>query len=164
MFRVAPVRTWEVLVGKYLAYGFLNLSIGALVSMLMVFLLKVPLLGSPREFAAVVARLTFASLGLGLLISILADSERQAVQLAMLVLLASVFLSGFVLPLDEFIPAVQWAAYVLPVTPAIQLLQNTMLRGHVYFPRQLWARGGLGAALFLFSGISLRRMMSATHT
>ena len=53
----------------------------------------------------VVALLSFASLGLGLLISTIVDSERQAVQLSMLVLLASVFFSGFVLPLDQFIDA-----------------------------------------------------------
>ena len=49
-----------------------------------------------------IALLLLASLGLGLLIAVISDSERQAVQLSLLVLLASVFFSGFVLAIDEF--------------------------------------------------------------
>src|SRR3546814_2948786 len=59
----------------------------------------------------------------------LSDSERQAVQLSLLVLLASVFFSGFVLAVDEFTPPVRAIAYTLPVTHGIQLLQDFMLRG-----------------------------------
>ena len=81
------------------------------------------------DVAWVVVLLSFASLGLGLLISTIVDSERQAVQLSMLVLLASVFFSGFVLPLDQFITPLRIAAYSLPVTHGIQLLQDYMLRG-----------------------------------
>jgi ABC-2 type transport system permease protein len=100
IFRVAPVRALEILTGKYLAYAFFNLAIAATVTFLLVGVLHVPLLSTPADVALVVALLSFASLGLGLLISTIVDSERQAVQLSMLVLLASVFFSGFVLPLD----------------------------------------------------------------
>ena len=62
----------------------------------MVFGLGVPFLGDPLLFAGVVALLVLASIGLGLFISVISDSERQAVQLSLLVLLASVFFSGFV--------------------------------------------------------------------
>ena len=70
-----------------------------------------------------------ASLGLGLLISIISDSERQAVQLSLLVLLASVFFSGFVLPISEFSEPVRIAAHAIPVTSGIPLIQDVMLRG-----------------------------------
>ena len=160
VFRVAPVRTLEILVGKYLAYGLFNLSIGAIVSLLMVFLLGIPLLGDAGLFAGVVALLTFASLGLGLLISSLVDTERQAVQLSMLVLLASVFFGGFVLPLDEFRLIARAVAYALPVTYGIQLLQDTMLRGGTNAVWQLWALGGIGAALFVFTALALRRSLA----
>jgi ABC-2 type transport system permease protein len=160
LFRVAPLRSVEILVGKYLAYGFLNLAIGAIVSFLLVGVLRVPLLGQPIWFAAIVMLLTFASLGLGLLISVLANSERQAVQLAMLVLLASVFFSGFVLPLDEFFPQVRYLAYALPVTHGIRLLQDFMLRGGTYAVWQVWALALVGVVLFLITGLSLRRSMA----
>src|SRR6185436_15064212 len=69
IFRVAPVRSLELLVGKYLAYGFFNLAIATLVTLLMVAALGVPLLSTPLEVAVVIVLLMFASLGLGLLIS-----------------------------------------------------------------------------------------------
>ena len=160
LFRVSPVRTTEILFGKYLAYGFLNLAIAALVTFLLTGVLHVPILGNLHWFAAIVLLLTFASLGLGLFISAISSSERQAVQLAMLVLLASVFFSGFVLPLDEFVEPVQWLAYLLPVTHGIRLLQDFMLRGGTYAAWEVYALAAVGAVLFVFTTFSLRRSLS----
>jgi ABC-2 type transport system permease protein len=161
IFRVAPLRTLEILIGKYLAYGFFNLSIAALISFLLVLGLKIPLLGTPGEVAGVVLLLSFASLGLGLLISTVVDSERQAVQISMLVLLASVFFSGFVLPLDQFLPPLRIAAYSLPVTHGIQLLQDFMLRGGTNQGWELAVLGGIGVVLFLLTTLTLRRNMAS---
>ncbi|HEV8636051.1 MAG TPA: ABC transporter permease [Chloroflexota bacterium] len=160
LFRVAPVTPMEILIGKYLGYGFLSVLIAAIGAALLVFGLGVPLRGDLPWFAGVILLLSFASLGLGLLISILADSERQAVQLSMLVLLASVFFSGFVLPLEDFLPQVRWFAYALPVTHGIRLLQDFMLRGGTYAVWQLWALAAVGIGLFLVSALSLRRSLA----
>src|SRR5216683_2861007 len=163
IFRVAPVRALEILIGKYLAYAFFNLAIAAGLSFLLVGVLKVPLLSAPADVAWVVVLLSFASLGLGLLISTVVDSERQAVQLSMLVLLASVFFSGFVLPLDQFITPLRIAAYSLPVTHGIQLLQDLMLRGGTNQGWELLALGGIGVVLFLLTSLTVRRnLRSAT--
>ena len=163
IFRVAPLRSSEVLVGKYLAYAFFNLSVAALICFLVVGVLHVPLLSAPGDVATVVVLLSFASLGLGLLISTIVDSERQAVQLSMLVLLASVFFSGFVLPLDQFVAPLRLAAYALPVTHAIQLLQDLMLRGETNQGWELTALGVIGVVLFVLTSMTLRRNMAAAH-
>jgi ABC-2 type transport system permease protein len=159
VYRVAPVSSMELLVGKYIAYAVFSLVISGLVAALLIGLLGIPLLAGWVPFVAVVLLLTFASLGLGLLISLIADSERQAVQLSMLVLLASVFFSGFVLPVEEFLPAVRYMAYALPVTHGIETLQQAMLRGVIRESWMLWALGGIGAGLFLVSLLRLRRIM-----
>jgi len=163
IFRVAPVRALEILTGKYLAYAFFNLSIAALITFLLVGVLHVPLLSSPADVAIVVALLSFASLGLGLLISTIVDSERQAVQLSMLVLLASVFFSGFVLPLDQFVTPLRIAAYSLPVTHGIQLLQDFMLRGATNQAWELLALGGIGIVLFLLTSFTVRRNLRSAQ-
>jgi ABC-2 type transport system permease protein len=163
IFRVAPVRALEILVGKYLAYLFFNLSIAAAISFLLVGVLHVPLLSPPGEMAWVIVLLSFAAVGLGLLISTIVDSERQAVQLSMLVLLASVFFSGFVLPLDQFITPLRIAAYSLPVTHGIQLLQDFMLRGGTNAGWELEVLAVIGVVLFLLTSLTVRRnLRSAT--
>lgn len=160
IYRVAPVSSVEVLLGTYLAYGLVSAVIAMTVILLAIFALGVPMLGSAASLAGAVGLLILAALGLGMLISSVSDSERQAVQLSMLVLLASVFFSGFVLPLDEFNPPVQWLAYLLPVTHGIRLFQDYMLRGSTSADWQAWALGGIGLGLFLTTALALHRTMS----
>jgi ABC-2 type transport system permease protein len=159
LFRVAPLSTTELLVGKYVAFAVLSLIVTAIVGALLVLILDVPLLGGWLPFAGTVLLLTFASLGVGLLISLVADSERAAVQLSMLVLLASVFFSGFILPVEDFVTWMQGVAYALPVTHGIGTLQDVMLRGIVRNGWMLGALAGIGAVLYLVSFLRLRRLL-----
>ncbi len=159
LFRISPVNSLELVLGKYLGLGLVSAVIAALTTVLLVTVLGVPLLGSPWALTAVVGALVFASLGVGLLISVVSDSERQAVQLSLLVLLASVFFSGFVLPVDEFRAGLQYAAYVLPVTHGITLLQDVMLRGGSHAWWQLIFLAILGLGLLILTSMLLRRVM-----
>jgi ABC-2 type transport system permease protein len=159
MFRIAPVTAAEVLGGKVLAFGLLGFVVAGLTTALMVTFLGVPSFADPGALSGAVGLLLLASLGLGLLIAVVSDSERQAVQLSLLVLLASVFFSGFVLAIDQFTPPVRALAYGLPVTHGIQLLQDLMLRGTT---NNLWQAAALGviAAVTLFAAwLLLRRNM-----
>jgi ABC-2 type transport system permease protein len=158
-FRVAPVSSMELLVGKYVAYAVLSLAVAGIVGMLLVGVLGVPPLGGVLPFVGIVLLLTFASLGVGLLISLIADSERQAVQLSMLVLLASVFFSGFVLPVSDFAEWTQYLAYSLPVTHGIGLLQDLMLRGDLRNTWMLGVLAGIGLILYVGSLLRLRRVL-----
>jgi len=131
LFRVSPIRLGELVVGKVLAFGLLSAVIALLTFALLIFGLKVPMLGDASALAGVVALLVLASLGLGMLIAAVSDSERQVVQLSLLLLLASVFFSGFVLGTDEFTEPVRSLTALLPVTNGIQLIGDVMLRGSI---------------------------------
>jgi ABC-2 type transport system permease protein len=160
LFRVSPVATWEVVVGKILGFGVLCAAIAVVSLALLVGGLGVPMLGTIGLLAGVVALLVGASLGLGLLISIVSDSERQAVQLSLLVLLASVFFAGFAVPISEFTEQVRIAAYAIPATNGIVLMQDVMLRGEI---REPWQAGVLAATtviLLVTCWLLLRRGMT----
>jgi ABC-2 type transport system permease protein len=159
MFRISPVNSLELVLGKYLGLGIVSAVIAAISGVLLVTVLGVPLLGNPLMVVAVIALLVLASLGLGLIISVISDSERQAVQLALLLLLGSVFFSGFVLPVNEFHEGIQYLAYLLPVTHGIRLLQDYMLRGDTTALWQLWALVGLALIFLVLTVILLRRQM-----
>ena len=162
LFRVSPVNPIELILGKVLSYGVLGGVVAFLSMLLLVGFLGVPVLGSLALVAAVIGLLLLASLGLGLLISVVSDSERQAVQLALLVLLASMFFSGFILPIAEFTPPVQVAAQVLPVTHGIRLLQDLLLRGSIIHPWQVGALAAIAVVLLAASWVLLRREFRPT--
>jgi ABC-2 type transport system permease protein len=159
LFRISPVNSFELVLGKYLGLGLVSVIIAGITTVLLVGILGVPLLGDPLLLVLIITLLVVASLGVGMLISVVADSERQAVQLSLLVLLASVFFSGFVLPVQEFRTGVQWASYTLPVTHGIRLLQDVMLRGTTNALWQLALLGLLALVLFVLTAIVLRRVM-----
>jgi ABC-2 type transport system permease protein len=130
LFRVAPVSLNQVLLGKYLGYTlFVGIITAALVSLLVFTPLAVPFLGDIGLFVGLTVLLTLASLGFGFAISAWSTTDSQAVQLSMLVLLMSIFFSGFLLPLENFSPEIRAVGYALPLTHAIEGFQSLMLRG-----------------------------------
>jgi ABC-2 type transport system permease protein len=159
IFRVSPINATELVLGKYIGLGVVGAVIATVTALLLVGLLGVPLLGNPLLFAGVIFLLVFASLGAGLFISVVSDSERQAVQLSLLMLLASVFFSGFVLPVHEFAVFLQPVSYALPVTSGIRLLQDLMLRGGTVAWWQIGLLAGIGLALLLLTAVMLRRQL-----
>jgi ABC-2 type transport system permease protein len=160
LFRIAPVSTSEVLAGKVLAFGLIGGAIAAVTMGLIVGGFGVPMLAPEGIIIATIALLLVASLGLGLLIAVVSDSERQAVQLSLLVLLASVFFSGFVLDIEEFTEPVRAIAYMLPVTHGIQLLQDLMLRGTTTAVWEFGALAAIAAVTLIASWALLRRSMT----
>jgi ABC-2 type transport system permease protein len=160
LFRIAPVSTAEVLAGKLLAFGLIGGAIATLTVALLVLGLGVPMVASVGFVVLAIGLLLLASIGLGLLIAVVSDSERQAVQLSLLVLLASVFFSGFVLPITEFSEPVRAIAYTLPVTHGIRLLQDLMLRGGTNQAWEFLALGVIAVATLWVAWFLLRRGMT----
>ena len=152
LFRVAPVNAWEVMAGKVVAYLLIGGLIAVATVALLVGVFRIPMLGDPGVLAAAIGLVLLASLGIGLVIAVVSDSERQAVQLSLLLLLASVFFSGFVLAISEFTEPIRVLAYMLPVTHGIQLMQDIMLRGAA---TQRWEFAALGA---IAAGDPVRRL------
>lgn len=129
LFQAAPVSAFETLLGKYLSFVILTGLLAAILSALVIWGLQVPMLGAPDRYVAAIAALLITSLGIGFHISISAQSDSQAIQFSMIVLLASIFFSGFFLPLYRLRTFAQIVSWMLPATYGTQLLQNIMLRG-----------------------------------
>lgn len=149
LYSIAPISPLSLLLGKYVAYNLFTLVIaGALLGVLLLGM-QVPLLGSAWRMALVVLLLAVASVGLGFTLSLLAASERQAVQLSMLSLLGIVFFSGFALPLAALRQPAIGVAYSLPATYGVILLQDIMLRGRAGSDQLVLALSIIAAGLFI---------------
>ncbi|HEY8632917.1 MAG TPA: ABC transporter permease [Candidatus Limnocylindrales bacterium] len=160
LFRISPITTAELVTGKLIAFGLFSGAIALLTVALLVIGFGVPMLGDPGWVALVVLLLIMASLGLGLLIAAVSDSEPQAVQLSLLLLLASVFFSGFVLAINEFSEPVRSLIYALPVSNGIRLIDDFLFRGGTVVVWQIWLLAGLAVAYVAGAWVLLRRVMS----
>jgi ABC-2 type transport system permease protein len=159
LFRVSPLRTGEYLVGKFLAYLVLGGVIGAALVALLVFGLDTPMQGSWLELAGVLGVLMFTSIALGLVVALLANTDSQAVQYSMLVLLATIFLSGFLLSLERFIPVARPVAWLLPASYGIRLVRDIMLRGSSIDMSVLGGLAGYGAVFALIAAALVYRRL-----
>ena len=159
LFKTSPISAFEILLGKTLSFFFFGLIIAATLTMLVVFVLGAPMLGSWVDYAIAVIILLLTSLAVGFFISLVSENDTQAVQFSMLLLLASIFFSGFFLDLRLMWEPMKAFSYILPATYGINILHNVMLRG---LPLPIVYAGGLaliGIVMYLADGIILRRIM-----
>lgn len=128
-FEVSPLSAGELLAGKFLTYFVLVLGANLGVAAVLAGLLGIPIEGGALSTALAMSLLTFASLGLGFLISALAKSQLQAVQISMLLLIGSAFFAGFLFPLSDMKGPAIVISYFLPATYGIRALQDVMILG-----------------------------------
>lgn len=159
LFRVSPVVAGNILMGKSLGYAFMLALVGVALTSAATAFLGVPSLGNPLYYWLAVGLTIFSALALGFALSTVANTESQAVQLSMLVLLTSVFFGGFFLPLDQLFPWVRSVSYVLPVTYGAIDLREIMLRGTIPAWQFLAGPLALGLVFYLIATIGLRRQM-----
>jgi len=124
-----PVRSWELMLAKILPYVLIGLIQVSLVLLLGHLLFAVPLRGALINVYWVSLLFIVANLALGLVISTLAQTQFQAMQMTFFILLPSILLSGFMFPFDGMPWPAQWLAEVLPMTHFMRLIRGVVLRG-----------------------------------
>jgi ABC-2 type transport system permease protein len=161
LFRVAPISAFETLIGKFLSYLLFEILLAGVITFLAVWLLKVPMFGQWTNYALAVVVLLFTSLGVGFLISLISQTDTQAVQYSMLLLLASIFFSGFFLDLRLMWEPMKILAWSLPATYGIRMLQDIMLRGASAPALILYGLALIGIVLFFVNWVILKQRMEA---
>jgi ABC-2 type transport system permease protein len=159
LFRISPIGSGEILVGKYAAFTFLGTVVALAVLAILVFAFGVPFLGGPGVVLGCLALLVVASIGIGTVVALLSDTDRQAIQISLLVLLASVFFSGLALDLNQFSAPVRVIGGLLPVTQAGVLLQDLLLRGSATDTWRVALLAAMAGGLFVVGWLVLRRQM-----
>ena len=126
---VTPVRPMGLLLGKllpYLVIGFFELC---MILTFMRFAFHVPIHGSVILLAFLSLPYIFVSLSLGILISSKANSQSEAMQLAFLTILPSIFFSGYIFP-RETMPTIFYViSYFVPASYFINITRGVILRG-----------------------------------
>jgi ABC-2 type transport system permease protein len=161
LFRVSPLSAGEALFGKYVSYLLFGGVIAVVLALLLVFGLHMPMLGNWLFFALAVAGVLFTSLGIGFAISIVSQTDSQAVQYSMILLLASVFFSGFIMSLTLLWPPVRVLSWLLPTTYGTSMLRDIALRGINPNWLQMGGLFALGLVFLVVSWLLMRRLIAS---
>jgi ABC-2 type transport system permease protein len=156
---VMPFRAWQVFVGKIAPYLLIAVIDMVLIVGAGMLVFNVPFRGSVLTFALGALLFLFVTLGVGVLISTVSQTQGQAIQLSIMTLLPQILLSGLFFPLYSMAAGVRWIAYVLPLTYFVKVARGVMVRGtpfvELWFPLLMLAV--LGAVVFTLSVLRFRR-------
>jgi ABC-2 type transport system permease protein len=159
---VTPLRRWELIVGKLLPYGVIALIDVLLVTAVAVFWFEVPLRGSFSLLVAMSLLYVVCTLALGLFISTISDTQQQAMMTATFFFLTPmVYLSGFIFPIENMPPVIQYATYLIPLRYFLVIVRGIFLKGiglELLWPQALALAAWGGVVLALAVARSRKRM------
>ena len=155
---VSPVEPLELIVGKTVPYLLIGLVAAATILATSRFLFGVVVRGSWLDLGLVTLVFLFGCLSFGVLLSTLSDSQQVAFLLsALLTLLPTFVLSGFVFPFRNMPLVIQAVSYLLPGRYYLAALRAIMIKGVGF-----WAFRDQVLALFIFAlatgGLSVLRL------
>lgn len=130
---VTPLKPYELMIGKivpYIVLGYLQITVALLVGALF---FHVPIRGSIVELYLLTLFFITASLGLGLMISNIAENQMQAFQMSFFVMLPSIMLSGFLFPRAAMPKIIYYITFVIPLTYYLDIIRGIILKG-IGFP------------------------------
>jgi len=133
---MTPVKPLGLMVGKMIPYGVLGFCELCIILIIMQLVFQVPIHGSWLLLLFLSVPFLLVVLGIGLVISTRAKSQAEAFQLAMGMILPSVFLSGYIFMIDTMPPVFRVVSRVIPATYYIQILRGIILRGAGF--KDLW--------------------------
>ena len=126
---VMPFRPRDVFLGKIAPYLLIAAADMVIVVAAGMLLFDVPFRGSVTTFALGALLFLFVTLGTGVLISTVSQTQAQAMQLAVMTMVPQFLLSGLFFPLYSMPWAVRWIGYLLPLTWFIKVARGVMVRG-----------------------------------
>lgn len=124
-----PVQPLEVMAGKLAPYVVVGLIQTTIILILAKALFDVPMAGGWLGLALGVMLFIVGSLALGFLISTLARTQLQAMQLSFFYMLPSILLSGFMFPFRGMPDWTQALGTVIPVTHFLRVVRGALLKG-----------------------------------
>jgi drug efflux transport system permease protein len=161
--RMAPLDASAFVVGKTLPYFFISLASVVVIVAAGMLLFGMPMRGSWLLLFAAVSLFLVGALGLGLVISTIAQTQEVAFQVAMLAsFLPTFILSGFIFPISSMPPVLQFVTYAIPARYFLVALRGIMLKGAGLdaFGGQLLALGAFAVVVLALASVRLRREWS----
>ncbi len=159
---VTPLQAWQLMVGKLVPFVVIGLLDTLLIVGLTRLVFGVPLRGSLLLLTFLSLLYLLNTLGLGLLVSTMVNTQQQAMMFcAFLLMVPMIYLSGLVFPIANMPEVFQYASYAIPVRYYGNVLRGVFLRGSglsVLWPEALTLTG-MGALLLVLASLRFRKSL-----
>jgi ABC-2 type transport system permease protein len=126
---VTPIRPVEFILGKcapFAVIGFLNVGMVALVGL---YWFDIPLRGSFALLLVGTAFFLLSTLGIGLFISTVSQTQQQAMMTTFFFFFPAMLFSGFIFPIANMPPVIQWLSLADPLRYFLIIIRGIFLKG-----------------------------------
>jgi ABC-2 type transport system permease protein len=151
---VTPLQRWELVLGKLLPYALVGMIDVLLVLGVALLWFQIPLRGSVWLLLALNLVYLMTTLGLGLFVSTISSTQQQAMMTTIFFFLTPmIYLSGFVFPIENMPPLIQWVTYLIPLRYFLVIVRSIFLKGvglETFWPQAL-ALAAWGAAILMLA-------------
>lgn len=158
---VTPIRPLELMLGKTLPFALIGLFDLALVSGAALLIFQVPFRGRGVVLLASAVLFLFSTLGVGLFLSTVSQTQQQAMMASFFFFAPAFMLSGFAFPIRNMPEPVQWLTLLNPVRYFLEIVRGVFLKGSGF--AQLWpqmlALAAFGAAILVFSALRFHKRL-----
>jgi ABC-2 type transport system permease protein len=154
---VTPIRSWELVTGKILPYVILAFFDTLEIIVLGNLFFDMPVRGDLTLVIILSGLLLLSGLGIGLLASTVANTQQEAMLMVYTLLLPSVFLSGFLFPIEAMPRVLQWFSYAMPLRYYLVIIRALLVKGvgvsalwAQIYPLMIFGLAIMGAAAMRF--------------
>ena len=147
---VTPIKPWQLVAGKMIPFAVIGMVDVTLILVVAAGHFGLPMVGSLGLLYFATSLFLFTTLGMGLLISTLSQTQQQAIFLALMVMMTSILLSGLMFPIANMPEPVQWLTYANPLRYFLVIVRGVILKGNGLFilAPEFFMLFSLGAIVF----------------
>ena len=133
---VTPITPAEFILGKSLPFALIGFADVIVITLIGVFWFEVPIRGNLALLFLATALYLMTTLGIGLLISTVSQTQQQAMMSTFFFYFPAVLLSGFMFPIANMPHLIQWLTYANPLRYFLVIIRGIFLKG--VGPTVLW--------------------------
>ncbi len=158
---VTPIRPVELMLGKILPFALVGLMDVGLITTAALLVFRIPFRGSAFVLLGAATLFLLTTLGVGLFISTVSQTQQQAVMSSFFFFMPALMLSGFAFPIRNMPLVVQYLSYADPLRYFVEIVRGVFLKGtgvSVLWP-QLLALFAYGVTVLGLSALRFRKRL-----
>lgn len=159
---VTPITSTEFILGKTIPFALIGFANVAMITLVGVLWFKVPIRGDLILLFVATALYLMTTLGIGLLISTVSQTQQQAMMSTFFFYLPAVLLSGFMFPIANMPAVIQWFTFLNPLRYFLVIVRGIFLKGvgtETLWP-QMVALGVMGGAFLWFASKRFKKTIA----